>query len=58
MEVFKVNFISHVKSGSLIIWCAIVSAICPYGLSVIKHIDIDSVLWIGPFIFLVFALQL
>jgi len=56
MEVFKVNFISHVKSGWLIILCAIISSIFPYGLSVIKHIDIDSILWIGPFMFFVIAL--
>lgn len=56
MEVFKVNFISHVKSGWLIVLCAIISAIFPYGLSVIRHIDIDSVLWIGPVIFAFFAL--
>lgn len=56
MEVFKVSFISHVKSGWLIILCAIISTIFPYGLSVIKHIDIDSVLWIGAVMFFVFAL--
>lgn len=56
MEIFKVDFKSHVKSGWLIILCAIISSIFPYGLSVIKHIDIHSVLWIGPFMFLVMAL--
>jgi len=58
MEVFKVNFISHVKSGWLIILCAVTGAIFPYGFSVIKHVEIDSVLWIGPFTFLVFALKI
>lgn len=56
MEVFKVDFKNHVKSGWLIILGALISSIFPYGLSVIKHIDIDSVLWIGPFMFLVTAL--
>lgn len=55
MEVFRVNFISHVKSGWLIILCVIISSIFPYGLSVIKHININSVLWIGPFMFFVMA---
>ena len=56
MEVFKVDFKSHVKSGWLIILGVIISSIFPYGLSVIKQIDIYSVLWIGPFMFLVTAL--
>jgi hypothetical protein len=56
MEVFKVGFKSHVKSGWLIILCAIISWVFPYGLSAIKHIDINSVLWIGPFMFFVMAL--
>ena len=56
MEVFRVNFISHIKSGWLIILCVIISSIFPYGLSVIKHININSVLWIGPFMFLVMGL--
>ena len=55
MEVFKVDFTSHIKSGWLIILCAIISAIFPYGLSAIKNIDVDSVLWIGPVMFSIFA---
>jgi len=56
MEVFKVDFRSHIKNGELIIWCAIISLVFPYGLSMIKHIDIDELMWIGPFMFFVFAL--
>ncbi len=56
MEVFKVDFMSHLKSGWLIILGAIISSIFPYGLAIIKHIDVDSVLWIGPVMFTVFNL--
>ena len=56
MEVFKVGFKSHIKSGWLIILCAIISWVFPYGLSAVKDIDINSVLWIGTFMFFVMAL--
>jgi len=56
MEVFKVDFKSHIKSGELIIWCAIMGLMAPYLLSIIKHVDVNSVRWIGVLMFFVIAL--
>lgn len=56
MEVFKVDFKSHLKSGELIIWCAIVGLISPYILSIMKNVDVNSVRWIGGAVFFVIAM--
>ena len=56
MEVYKVDFKSHVKSGDGILWFALMGFISPYVLSMIKHIDVNSVRWMGGVMFLVLTL--
>lgn len=56
MEVFKVGLKSQVKNGGGIIWCALMGLISPYILSMIKHVDVNSVRWIGGVVFLVVSL--
>lgn len=55
MEIFKINFKSHVKAANSMILIVLMSAFFPYLMSILEHQDIASFIWLGILMFVVFA---